>query len=239
MAGVKDQVVMVTGGGGNLGRGVAAAFASQGARLALVDLQADKLESLIAGLFGGADRHAGFGGDLSTSEGVQAVIDAVLAKFGRIDALVHTIGGYAAGKPVHEESLDMLDKMIGLNVRPLYLVGGAVARQLLKQDSGGSIVFILAKAGQKGGKNQAAYAASKAAATRVMESMSAELRDRNIRVNGVSPSTIDTPQNRQQMPDADPAKWVTPAQLAEACVFLCSGDTGIHGTNLDVFGKGG
>lgn len=239
MNAMDNQIVMVTGGGGNLGRAVAAAFAAQGARLALVDLQADKLGDVIADLSGGADLHAAFGGDLSTPEGVQKVIDAVLAKFGRVDSLVHTVGGYAAGKPVHEESLDVLDKMMSLNVRPLYLVGGAVARQLLKQGSGGSIVFILAKAGQKGSKNHAAYTASKAAATRIMESMAIELRDHNIRVNGVSPSTIDTPQNRQQMPDGDPAKWVTPRQLAEACVYLSSGDTGIYGANLEVFGKGG
>ena len=239
MTSINNQIVMVTGGGGNLGRGVAAAFAAQGARLALVDLHADKLADVIAGLPGGAEKHAAFGGDLSTPEGVQKVLDAVLEKFSRIDSLVHTVGGYAAGKPVHEESLDVLDKMMSLNVRPLYLVGGAVARQMLKQGNGGSIVFILAKAGQKGSKNHAAYTASKAAATRVMESMAVELREQNIRVNGVSPSTIDTPQNRQQMPDSDPAKWVTPQQLAEACVYLCSGDTGIYGANLEVFGKGG
>lgn len=238
MTSISDQIVMVTGGSGNLGRAVAAAFAAHGAKLALVDLQADKLAGVIADLPRGAEKHAAFGGDLSTPEGVQKVIDAALAKFGRIDSLVHTVGGYAAGKPVHEESLDVLDKMINLNVRPLYLVGGAVARQMLKQ-GGGSIVFILAKAGQKGSKNHAAYTASKAAATRVMESMAVELREQNIRVNGVSPSTIDTPQNRQQMPDSDPAKWVTPQQLAEACVYLCSGDTGIYGANLEVFGKGG
>ncbi len=239
MNAIDNQIVMVTGGGGNLGRGVAAAFAAQGARLALVDLNADKLADVISGLPGGADKHAAFSGDLSTPEGVQKVIDAVVTKFGRIDSLVHTVGGYAAGKPVHEESLDVLDKMMSLNVRPLYLVGGAVARQMLKQGNGGSIVFILAKAGQKGSRNHAAYTASKAAATRVMESMAVELREQHIRVNGVSPSTIDTPQNRQQMPDSDPAKWVTPQQLAEACVYLCSGDTGIYGANLEVFGKGG
>ena len=239
MGSVNGQVVIVTGGGGNLGRAVASAFAAAGAQLALVDLHSDRVAEVINGLPGGAETHLAIGGDLSTPDGVLAVLNAIVARFGRVDSLVHTVGGYAAGKPVHEETLDVLDKMINLNVRPLYLVGGVVARQLLAQGGGGSIVFILAKAGQKGGKNSAAYTASKAAATRVMEAMAAELRDANIRVNGVSPSTIDTPLNRQQMPDSDPGKWVTPAQLAEACVYLCAGDTGIYGANIEVFGKGG
>lgn len=239
MASVKNQIVVVTGGGGNLGRAVAAAFAEQGAKLALVDLNADRVKELAEKLPGGARKHLGVGGDLSTPEGVEAVLKAILKRFKRIDSLVHTVGGFAAGKPVHEESLDVLDKMMALNVRPLYLVGGAVAKQLIKQDKGGSIVFILAKAGQKGSKNSAAYTASKAAATRVMESMAAELREKNIRVNGVSPSTIDTPLNRKEMPKADFDKWVKPAQLADACVYLCSGDTGIYGANIEVFGTGG
>lgn len=234
---LNGKVVMVTGGGGNLGRGVAAVFSGHGAQLALVDLQADRVNQIASALPGGAETHAGFAGDLSTPEGVQAVIDAVLNRFGRIDALVHTVGGFAAGKPVHEESLDVLDSMFNLNVRPLYLVGGAVARHMLERGEGGSIVFILARAGQKGAKNMAAYTASKAAATRVMEAMAAELKDHDIRVNGVSPSTIDTPANRESMPNADPAKWVTTAQLAEACAFLCSGDPGVYGANVEVFGK--
>lgn len=236
---VEGQVVMVTGGSGNLGRAAAASFAHQGATLALVDLQENRLKDVIAGLPGGSEKHFGVTGDLSTPEGVQGVIEKIIVRYGQINALVHTVGGYAAGKPVHDESLDVLDKMMNLNVRPLYLVGGAVAREMLAKGNGGSIVFILAKAGQKGSKNHAAYSASKAAATRVMESMALELRDHNIRVNGVSPSTIDTPLNREQMPDADPSRWVTPRQLAEACVYLCSGDTGIYGTNLEVFGKSG
>ncbi|KXK48812.1 MAG: SDR family NAD(P)-dependent oxidoreductase [Phototrophicaceae bacterium] len=231
------KVVMVTGGGGNLGRGVAAVFSGYGARLALVDLQADRVNQIAAALPGGVESHAGFGGDLSTPEGVQAVIDAVLSRFGRIDALVHTVGGFSAGNPVHQESLDVLDGMINLNVRPLYLVGGAVARHMLDRGEGGSIVFILARAGLKGAKNMAAYTASKAAATRVMESMAAELKEFNIHVNGVSPSTIDTPANRESMPNADPGKWVTAAQVAEVCAFLCGGDTGVYGANLEVFGK--
>lgn len=239
MAAVKNQVVMVTGGGGGLGAGVAAAFAAQGARVAVVDLTSERAESVAGKLTGGVKKHLPVGGDLSSEEGVEAVLKAILKRYKRVDTLIHTVGGFAAGKPVHQEKPDVLEKMLAMNVWPLYLVGGAVARQMVKQERGGSIVFILAKAGQKGGKNSAAYSASKAAATRIMESMAAELRDKDIRVNGISPSTIDTPANREAMPKADFSTWVTPRQIAEACLYLSDGDTGIYGANIDIFGTGG
>jgi len=234
-----NRVVLITGGTGNLGRAVSAAFAEQGAHLALVDRAADRLSQVIADLPGGDSQHGGFTGDLSTPEGVAGVFEAVLARFGRIDSVVHTVGGYAAGQPVHEAGVAVLDEMFALNVRPLYLVGGAAATHMLGRGDGGQIVFILAKAGLKGGKNAAAYTASKGAATRIMEAMAAELRDSGIAVNGISPSTIDTPLNRQSMPSSDFSKWVTPAQLAQACLMLCTGDPGLYGVNLELFGRGG
>lgn len=237
MGSVKGQIVVVTGGSGNLGRATAQAFAENGATLALIDINAERVEKAASDLPGSG--HAAFVGDLSTKDGVAKVMDEILKKFSRVDSLVHTVGGYAAGDPVHEADIEVLDKMMALNVRPLFLVGGAIASHMLERGGGGSMVFVLAKAGQKGSKNHGAYTASKAAATRIMESMAIELRGQGIRVNGISPSTIDTPANRSAMPDADPSQWVTPQQLAEACVFLSGGDTGIYGTNLEVFGRGG
>jgi len=234
-----QRVILVTGGTGNLGRAVASAFAAEGAQVALIDLAADRLSQVTSDLPGGEAQHAGFVGDLSTPEGVASVFEAVLARFGRIDSLIHTVGGYAAGKPVHEAGVAVLDEMFALNVRPVYLVGGAAASHMLERGGGGQIVFILAKAGLKGGKNAAAYTATKGAATRIMEAMAAELRGARIAVNGISPSTIDTPMNRKSMPDADPTPWVTPAQLAQACLMFCTDDPGLYGVNLEVFGRGG
>jgi NAD(P)-dependent dehydrogenase (short-subunit alcohol dehydrogenase family) len=94
---------------------------------------------------------------------------------------------------------------------------------------------VLARSGLKGIRNQAAYTASKAAGFRLMESMALELRDHGIRVNGVSPSIIDTPPNRASMPDADPNKWVTPEQIANGILFLASNEAaGLYGTNLEI-----
>lgn len=239
MGSQSGRVVVVTGGTGNLGRGVAGVFAEQGAHLALIDRAADRLAQAVSELDGGEAQHLGLVGDLSSPEGVSSAFESIITRFGRIDSVIHTVGGYAAGKPVHEAGVAVLDEMFALNVRPVYLVGAAAAAQMLAQGGGGQIVFILAKAGLKGGKNAAAYTASKGAAIRVMEAMAAELRDAGIAVNGVSPSTIDTPANRQAMPDADFSKWVTPLQLANACLMFCTGDAGLYGVNLEVFGRGG
>lgn len=231
-----DKVVVVTGGSGNLGSAMARGFAEAGAKLALVDLHQERLDKVVGELVG--QSHRGFVGDLSAPDKVQALVDEIAAHFGQIDVLVHTVGGFAAGQPVHEAGIDVLEKMIALNVRPLYLMGGTVARHMIEKGVQGKMVFILARSGLKGAKNQGAYTASKAAAIRIMESMSAELKDFGINVNGISPSIIDTPPNRSDMPNADFSKWVSPAQLAEAAMFLASeGAAAFHGTNLEVYGR--
>jgi NAD(P)-dependent dehydrogenase (short-subunit alcohol dehydrogenase family) len=231
------KVVVITGATGNLGSAVARVFAAESAQLALVDLDEERLEQAVTSLTG--VQAAGFKTDLTDPESIDGLIEAVTTRFGQIDILVHTVGGYAAGKPVHESGVDVLDKMYNLNVRPLYLIGGAVGRHMVERSVQGRLIFVLAKAGLKGAKNQAAYTASKAAAIRIMESMAAELREHDIKVNGISPSTIDTPANREAMPNADPGNWVTVDQLSNGILFLAQANTGVYGTNLEVYGKGG
>lgn len=231
-----QKVVLVTGATGNLGSAIVQAFAEQGASVALVDLNADRLDAACAAL-GDAARFKGFTADLSDADDVARLITDIGAAFGHIDILAHTVGGYAAGQPVHEAGLEVLHKMINLNVVPLYLMGGAVANHMITHGIHGKIVFVLAKSGLKGVKNQAAYTASKGAALRIMEAMAAELKEHSIAVNGVSPSIMDTPANRASMPNADPSNWVTTAQVARAIVYLAHDNSNVYGTNLEVYGK--
>lgn len=231
-----DKVVVVTGATGNLGSAIVQAFAAQGASVALVDLKAERLAESCAAL-GDDSRFKGFVADLSNADDVERLVNDIAAAFGHIDILAHTVGGFAAGQPVHEAPLEVLHKMINLNVVPLYLMGGAVARHMIEHHIAGKIVFVLAKSGLKGIKNQGAYTASKGAAFRVMESMAAELKEHGIAVNGVSPSIMDTPANRENMPNADPSNWVTTAQVARAIVYLAHDASNVYGTNLEVYGK--
>lgn len=235
MAAFDGKVVMVTGATGNLGQVVARKFAAQGAKLALVARDAADLKALADELGGEILTEAA---DLGDPASVDALVSRIEARFGGIDVLAHTVGGYAAGKPVHESGVDVLEKVIALNVRPVYVTAGRVAKSMVDRDQGGKIVVVLAKSALKGSTNNGAYTASKAAAQRIVESMALELRDKGINVNAVLPSTIDTPQNRKEMPNADPAKWVTADDIADAIMYLASDAAAkIHGASLEVYGR--
>ncbi|MDZ4769098.1 MAG: SDR family NAD(P)-dependent oxidoreductase [Chloroflexota bacterium] len=230
-----NKVVMITGARGNLGSATAKAFAAQGARLVLIDRTADDAEKMSAQF--GVPVHTD-AGDLGDPAAIDAIIARATDKFGGIDALIHTVGGFASGTPVHETDVEVLEQMLSLNVRPIYVTAGRVAAHMVTRAQGGRIVIVLAKAALKGQKDSGAYTASKAAAQRLVESMALELRDHKINVNGVLPSIIDTPRNRQDMPNADPAKWVTPEQIAETLIFLASDAAdAIHGASVEVYGR--
>jgi len=232
------KVIAVTGASGNIGSGVVKAFAETGARIALIDRDAAKISRLISELGSDTDKYKGLPADLSDPEAVDTVINHIVDHFGGVDSLVHTVGGFAMGDNVHDGNMDTFDLMMTLNVRLTYLVAGKFAAQMLKTLTPGSISLILAKAGKSGASGMAAYTASKAAATRIMESMAQELKANNIRVNGISPSIVDTPPNRNSMPDADFDKWVNPAQIGDLAVFLASNAaSAITGTNVEISGK--
>jgi NAD(P)-dependent dehydrogenase (short-subunit alcohol dehydrogenase family) len=232
---LQDKVVLITGARGNLGSAAARAFAAQGARLVLVDRNPGDCDALAAALSVPTHCDAGDLGDVASVDGI---LTRASAAFGGVDALVHTVGGFTAGTPVHEASLDVLEQMWALNVRPVFVTAGRVAAHMVARGKGGRIVIVLARAALKGQKGSAAYTASKAAAQRIMESMALELRDHAIHVNGVMPSIIDTPRNRQDMPNADFDKWVTPEQVADALVWLTSdGANGVHGASIEVYGR--
>lgn len=229
-----DKVVMVTGGSGNLGQVVARRFADGGAALVLVDRNQERLDSVAANIKGDTMTAVA---DLGDAASVDELLANVVTRFGRIDILAHTVGGFTAGTAVHDTPQDTWDKMFTLNVRPIYITCGRVAKHML-DNGGGKIVMVLARAALEGSANSGAYTASKAAAQRIMQSMALELRDHAINVNGVLPSIIDTPPNREGMPKADYSKWVTTNDVANAIAFLASDDArSLHGVSLEVYGR--
>lgn len=228
-----DRVVMVTGAGGNVGSAVARRFAAEGAKLVLVGRKADELQALVDEL-GGMPGVA----DVTDPASVDALVKQVEASYGRIDVLAHTVGGFAAGQTVHESGIDVFDKMMTLNAKSVYVTCGRVAQHMVEKQIAGSIAVILAKNAYKAGAKNAAYSASKAAAQRIMESMAAELGGLGIGVNGIVPSTIDTPQNRAAMPNADTSKWIQPEEIANLIAFLASeGGKSINGASIDILGR--
>ena len=228
----QDQTVMITGASGHLGKAVAAAFRQRGARLVLVDRQADALESV----FGAASDSLLAATDLLDREQIRAMLAKALERFGRVDVLCHVAGGFRMGEAVHETSDSTWDFLLDVNVRTFVNIAQAVIPHMIER-GGGRVVSVAAFAAQKGGAQMGAYCASKSSLIRLTEAMSAELKEKNINVNCVLPTVLDTPDNRAAMPDADPARWVSPDALAEVLVFLASGSArAIHGAAVPVTG---
>jgi len=223
----------VTGAAGNLGRAVAAAFASSGAALVLLDRDDGSLRAAHGSQ---GERRLLLDVDLLDAAAVANAIRTAVDSFGRIDVLCNIAGGFRMGHPVHETPADTWELMLDLNAKSVIHTARAVVPGMIAAGCG-KIVNIAALAGLAGKANMGAYSASKSAVIRLTESMSAELRDKGINVNCILPSIIDTPQNRADMPGADPRRWVAPEALAEVVLFLASESArAIHGAAIPVTG---
>lgn len=232
-----DKVAIITGAGGNLGAAVARAFANAGAHVVLVDRAEGRLEEVLPALAGSRDHLLMGGIDLTQPQDVQKLVEAVMARLGRIDVLVNAAGGFRAGGPVHKMPLETLDFMFNLNTRTVFIASQAVIPHMLEQGSG-KIVNVAAKKALEGAKNQSAYSVSKSGVVRLTESMANELRASGINVNCVLPNVIDTPENREGMPDANFEQWVTPESLADVILFLASDAArDVHGASVPVYGR--
>ena len=227
------QTVLITGACGNLGRAVARAFSDKGWTLVLLDREQSLLESIYGP---DTDRQLSLAANLLDAGAVDAAVQRALQQFGRIGVLCNLAGGFRMGEAVHETGDSTWDFLMGLNVRSVLHTARAVVPAMLA-GGGGRIVNVGAGAASKGGANMGAYAASKSAVARLTESMAAELREKGINVNCVLPSIIDTPENRKDMPKADPSRWVSPESLAGVIAFLASDAAkDIHGASVPVTG---
>ena len=227
----RTRTVMITGAAGNLGRAVAGSFLAEGAKLVLVDLHRASLEEA----FGAENEQRLFApANLLKQEQVNRAVQAALERFGHIDVLCNLAGGFRMGEPVHEMADETWDFLFEVNGRTLLHAVRAVVPGMI-ETGGGKIVNVGAFSAQKGLALMGAYSAAKDSVMRLTEAMAAELRDKNINVNCVLPTIIDTPENRAAMPGADPSRWVAPEDLASAIAFLASnGARAIHGAALPV-----
>ncbi len=232
----KDRVVVVTGAAGNLGRVVSQAFAALGAHMGLLDRKPGRLEELY-GQLAGDPSHLLIGPvDMTDADSVENSFQQVVDKLGRVDVLINTIGGYRGGVPIHETSPEDWDFMFDLNTRSVFLSCRAAVPHMLK-NGGGNIVNIGARPGERGVANSGAYSASKGAVIRLTESLSDELKDQGINVNCVLPGHMDTPENREQTPQVDFSRWVTPTAVSEVILFIASeAASAVHGAAILVYG---
>lgn len=232
----EGNVVIVTGGTGNLGGAVARAFAAQGAHVVLADRNAEKQRAQFPEWVDSGEHWLAAPVDVTDPVAAAQVVSQTVKRFGRVDVLVNTVGGYRAGETVDEMEIDTWDLMLTLNARSAFAMCQAVT-PVMREQASGKIVSVAARAGLAGSAKHSAYAASKAAVIRLTESLSAEVKGRGINVNCVLPSIIDTPENREAMPKADVSRWVAPESLAEVILFLAShAARDVHGAALPVYG---
>ena len=221
-----ERVAAITGGHGALGRAVVEAAMAAGWAVAVIDHASGHAVPEGVLEVGGVD--------LTDPAQAKSAIDAVVARYGRLDALLNIAGGFV-WTPVEGDGEEW-DRMHALNVKTT-LNASRAALTHLKASPEGRIVNVGANGAIKAGHGMGAYAASKSALIRLTESMSAELKHQGINVNCVLPSIIDTPDNRAAMPDADASRWVAPAALADVIAFLASdGAAAIHGAAIPVTG---
>jgi len=233
----RQQVALVAGGTGGLGRAVSMAFLEQGARVIATYRRQQEFDALKAAVVADGSLLEGAQVDVTDETAVNLMVETAVARYGRIDALVNTVGGYAGGVKLWELDTRVLDQMLSLNLRSAYTLARVAVRVMLRQGSG-AIVNVAAKAALDHGAGAAAYAASKAAAVAMMDSLAADLKGTGIRVNSVLPSIIDTEANRKAMPHADFSKWPKPEAIARVIVYLCSDAAGvIHGAAVPVYGE--
>lgn len=232
------KVVLVAGGTGGLGRAVSLEFLNEGAELIVTWQDAGALAALKTTAGQSAPKIMDRRIDVNDDAAVEQLIAGIVAAKGRLDVLVNTVGGYAGGARMWESDVSVLDRMLALNLRSGFALARGAARVMVRQGNG-AIVNVAARAALDHTSGLAAYAASKAAAVAMMDSLAADLKGTGVRVNSVLPAIIDTEANRKAMPEADFARWPKPADIARVILFLCSDDARvIHGAAIPVYGNG-
>jgi NAD(P)-dependent dehydrogenase (short-subunit alcohol dehydrogenase family) len=226
---LEGKVVIITGATGGLGTSVTAAFLDSGARVAAVDRAASQSV---------AENFVAVAADLSSLAGAQSAVDAVMGRWGRIDVLVHLIGGFAGGTTVSDSDDATFDRMMNLNLRTALHMFRAVLPPMRAQ-GGGRILAIGSRSAAEPSPMSGLYAASKAALVSLVRTVAAENAERGIGANVVLPGTMDTPANRAAMPGGNPAQWVPPAQVASLLVHLAGdGASAITGAVIPIYGSG-
>jgi NAD(P)-dependent dehydrogenase (short-subunit alcohol dehydrogenase family) len=231
LSAMPPKTALVTGANGGLGIHVTHALLDAG--FAVVGLAPKILQSDI--------NHSNFTplpATLDSLDAAKKAVDSVIGRFGRIDVLVHTVGGFAGGQTVADTDDATFQRMFDLNLNSAFHILRAVIPHMRKAGVG-RIIAIGSRAAESPGPTIGAYSASKAALVSLIRTVALENKDAGIVANVILPGTIDTPANRNAMPGADTSAWVQPASIASLIVWL-AGDAGkdVTGAAIPVYGKG-
>jgi NAD(P)-dependent dehydrogenase (short-subunit alcohol dehydrogenase family) len=229
---MQGKVVLVTGADGGLGRFVTQAFLDAGATVVgtSTKIQPSAFKS---------DRFTAIAASISSLGSAQSLVGQVTSRFGKLDVLAHTIGGFAGGKSVADTDDATFQKMMEINLNSVFHMVRA-SLPALRASGNGRVIAIGSRAALEPGAGVGAYSASKAAMVSLIRTPAVENKDAGVRANVILPGTMETPANRQAMPKADPAKWVHPVSVASLMVWLAS-DAGrdVNGAVIPVYGMEG
>ena len=232
---LKDQVAIITGAGRNIGEETAKLLASEGARIAVVDMDKARADKVAADIKAAGGDAGGFVADVADEAAVKKLVADVVAKWGRIDILVNN-AAYSDNKTIFELTKAEWEKTLAVTLTGPFLVGKYVAEQIVAQDKGaaaakgGKIVNVGSTSGFRGRPRALAYTAAKGGVANLTRSMAMQLAPHGIRVNGVIPNKIGSPVGKDTF---DPTRPVTnlrgrngePIDLAKAVLFLVSDDS--------------
>jgi NAD(P)-dependent dehydrogenase (short-subunit alcohol dehydrogenase family) len=227
---MKDKVVLITGANGGLGSHVTKAFLEAGAKVVGVSPKIQQSDFSSPGF-------TALPGDISTASGSKNLVESVLTRFGKLDVVVHTVGGFAGGQSIADTDDATFNGMFNINLyATFYLVRAALPA--MRKAGGGRIIAIGSRAAVEPGAGVGAYSASKAAMVSLVKTVALENKDVGITANVILPGTIDTAANRKAMPKADVSKWVQPANIARLIIWL-AGDAGkdVNGAAIPVYGS--
>jgi len=228
----EGNVAVVTGACGALGSAVVDRFRDAGATVAAVDVVEPDDEDAL--LDPDRDTHY-YRIDLTEEESVEDGIAEIADDHGRIDYLANVAGTWRGGQPIDETPVEEFDMLFDVNLKSAFLASKHALPHL--RDGEGAIVSISSRSSLSGGEGDGPYRASKAGVRLLTETLAEENKG-EVRANAVMPSVIDTPANREMMPDADHDSWVAPADIAGVIAFLCSdGASPTSGAALPVYGE--
>lgn len=226
-----DRVALVTGVSGSLGSHVAAAFLEAGATVAGTSRSPPTdPEAAIS-----AAEIDFYPADLTDESAVEDLVESVIAEHGRIDYLLNVAGTWAGGNPIEETDLETFQTVFDVNLKTAFLTSKHALPHVAETE--GAIVNVSAKGSLSGGEGDGLYRASKAGVRLLTETI-AEEQSGTVRVNAVLPSVIDTPANREMIPNGTVEKWVDPHDIALTMLALCSDATAAtSGAAVPVFGE--
>lgn len=233
----QNRNVLITGGTGFLGSTVTKAFLAQGDTVAvtyLFDNEVERFKQYNPEL---SEKVAFIYANVTDESDVQKTLQTFLSQFGHLDILVNIVGGFVGGIPTTELEEDRWDFMMDLNLKSVFLCCKTAIPHMTERGYG-KIVNISARAGLKGEAGLSAYCVSKGGVRTLTEALAAEVMDSGINVNCIMPSIMDTPMNREAMPDEDHSRWVKTDDVAKVICFLTSDNSAIiNGAAIPVYGR--